>query len=248
MDRLTPGGVFYDVSTVTLYTDASLNPQDKAGGWAVWAASDQGRIIGGGVIPERYCANSTYAEMAAVTAGVYNVVRQWSGVTSILVRCDNQGVAQAIANYRNREIKIIARHPAMQEMLAICLEQRVHLTSAWVKGHQKVDTRPAFVNNECDGIAHAHMRAAQRGKKAGVPVLSTWPDAVLATHPNKAPASKRADRHGDVWYAFPARFDCICAGCQAQIPKDAPLLWRKGMPPYEPACWDKAYGQVAALV
>lgn len=146
----------------TLYTDASLQTRSKSGGWGMWAASDMGRIVRGGVIAPKFCSDSTHGELAAVFAGLYVVFKEWQGLTQVMVRSDNSTVAKLLGPSRST-LPCVKSHPEIAELLTkidgVCGTTKI--IPVWVKGHQVVSSRPSFVNNACDRLARKYRIEAE---------------------------------------------------------------------------------------
>ena len=147
----------------TLYTDASVDTHTRTGGWGMWAKSDIGRIVRGGVIHPKFCGDSTHAEMAAVFAGLHVVLRAWGDdLTEVLVRSDNNTVTRLLSSEGTR-MRCYRRHPELKDLVDRITEKlgdKVRLIPAWVKGHQTGWSTPAYVNDECDRQARRYRQVA----------------------------------------------------------------------------------------
>lgn len=145
---------------VTCYTDASFH-RSAGGTWAVWVRSDRGRIVRSGDCPT-YARDSVVAELSAIYAGIYLILREWGrAVRGIRIRSDCQGALALAAAPSERNVAARRLH---QKIHAIAKAHGVELDLAWVKGHQprKSGVR-AWLNAECDRLARERLRQAARG-------------------------------------------------------------------------------------
>ncbi len=162
---------------VTLYTDASWHPGRREGGWAVWARSELGRIVRSGACPS-YTQSAAHAELAAVYAGIFLVVKKWGEqVEGIQVRSDNQQALEAVQRGAAPAKDPVMRH--LQQMIEELVRGRVYLRPRWVKGHRNPNGDvTAWLNAHCDREA---KRARQRAESAPEP--SPAPQASVAPQP-----------------------------------------------------------------
>lgn len=146
----------------TLYTDASVQTRTRSGGWGMWAASDYGRIVRGGVIAPKFCGDSTHAELAAVFAGVYTLSRAWLDVSELMIRSDNSTVAKLLGP-AGPMMDCVRRHPEIADLLAkiLAVTGATRIVPVWVKGHQAIVSRPAYVNDACDRLAKKYRIEAE---------------------------------------------------------------------------------------
>lgn len=149
----------------TLYTDASVQPCSRSGGWGMWAASDNGRIVRGGVIDPKFCTDSNHAELAAVFAGLYVLSRAWPDIHEVMVRSDNSTVVKLLGP-TGPMMECLRTHPPLMELLAKigAIVGTTKIVPVWVKGHQKVSTRPSYVNAACDRLAKQYRIEAENRK------------------------------------------------------------------------------------
>lgn len=138
---------------VTIYTDASWFPETKEGGWGFWAKSDRGRITKHGKLPKWVkCSNS--AEIAAILIGVVEIFETWRNeeIKGVLVCTDSQ-VAMHYLKYRPNGVEGLKRNDWLK-IRAILYElldsQDCLIKIRHVKGHQKTNTRQAWLNNKVD--------------------------------------------------------------------------------------------------
>ncbi len=173
---------------VTLYTDASWHPGRREGGWAVWAKSEVGRIVRSGACPP-YAKSATHAEMAAVFAGIYLVLRTWGAkVEGIQVRSDNQQAMEAVGVRAPLSRDPVLRR--LQEKVRELVQGRVHIRPRWVKGHRNPQGDvTAWLNAHCD-------REARRARKGLSPERSSRTHQPEARAPSASPtAIASAPRH-----------------------------------------------------
>lgn len=144
----------------TLYADASWGHRSGKGGWAVWIASDAGRIIRAGPCPA-YCSDANDAELVAIFAGLHLIATHWPTYRTVLVRSDSQ---DALNRLRRPSPP---RRPAMQP-LAAKLEDLLgrfeDVQPFWVRGHQGTGTRPGYVNDKVDELSRQARFHAEVGK------------------------------------------------------------------------------------
>jgi ribonuclease HI len=135
----------------TMYVDASFR-EDHGGGWGIWAKSGRGRIIRRGSCPD-YVRTSQHAELAAVFAGLGLVQREWPGVKGVLIKSDCQGAIDALDfRLRYRDATMNKLQSKIKQLLR---ENDMALRAAWVQGHSREITTPAYLNRECDLMARA---------------------------------------------------------------------------------------------
>lgn len=138
---------------VTIYTDASWFPEAAEGGWGFWAKSNIGRITNHGKLPGWVkCSNS--AEIAAILIGVIEVFEKWpeEDIAGILICTDSQ-VAMHYLRYRPDGVKGLKRKDwlKIRDLLYELLDsQQCKIKIRHVKGHQKVRTKQAWLNNKVD--------------------------------------------------------------------------------------------------
>jgi ribonuclease HI len=169
---------------VTLFSDASMCPDRRIGGWAAWLKSDRGALRGGGrfrVIVGDTCMAEAMAVVNGLTVGIaQGVIRPRD---TVLVQTDNDAVMgvlegrvrrsltlelkrrrgrsrSQIERYvenRNEEIRIVAG-----AFSSILRENAVVVRWRHVKGHRGTEDRRSAVNTFCDRTAKGHMRIARR--------------------------------------------------------------------------------------
>jgi len=169
---------------VTLFSDASMCPERKIGGWAAWLKSDRGSLKGGARFMVRV-GDSSMAEAMAVVNGLTvglkeGVIRP---MDTVLVQTDNDAVMGVLegtvrrslarelkrrrgrsrsqverdVDERNHEIAIVA-----DAFSAILSDNGVVVRWRHVKGHRGKQDRRSAVNSFCDRTARAHMRGARK--------------------------------------------------------------------------------------
>jgi ribonuclease HI len=169
---------------VTLFSDASMCPERKIGGWAAWLKSDRGSLRGGARFKVRV-GDSSMAEAMAVMNGL--TVGASEGIIrrkdTVLVQTDNDAVMGILegtvrrslslefkrrrgrsrdqvvkdVGARNQEIVIVA-----DAFSAFIQENSVVVRWRHVKGHRGKQDRRSAVNTFCDRTARDHMREARR--------------------------------------------------------------------------------------
>lgn len=169
---------------VTLFSDASMCPNSRIGGWAAWLKSDRGSLRGGGmfrVIVGDTCMAEAMAVVNGLTVGLsQGVIRPGDAV---LVQTDNDAVMGVLegrvrrsltlelkrrrgrsrsqieryVDNRNEEIRIVAG-----TFSAILRDNRIIVRWRHVKGHRGTQDRRSAVNTFCDRTAKGHMRIARK--------------------------------------------------------------------------------------
>jgi len=148
---------------VTVYTDASVNPHDKLGGWGVWCRASDGRHVNRGTIPPEACLDSSTAELYAIVAGVREARRRWPKAAGIYIRSDNREAVDCVNGK-------YSRCPIMRRLVAAFTRELGELSfnAKWVKGHSKTQSVKAYVNSVCDRLAKGGRKQAERtGKRNG---------------------------------------------------------------------------------
>lgn len=173
---------------VTIFSDASLCPQTRAGGWAGWIKSDRGVLSVDGEF--RYqLTDTTIAEaMAALNAICYAISKNHIEKGDILVLAtDNNNVmrvleGQARRKFRRRSAK--KQNRTMKEHRLHIDENNRHIATIskiyksriveagidlrWnhVKGHTGRPDKRSAVNHGCDRRAKQAMRKARKQKRS----------------------------------------------------------------------------------
>lgn len=148
---------------VVLYSDASFNHHNGAGGWAVWLESEgHKRVVHYGSCPSDIVSCANHAELFAIHMGLQLAYREWGdAIHAICIRSDSEC---ALRHARKGPLRSRARD---REMLRIRTwihdfyqKCGVQVIVSHVKGHQDPALGHAYaVNNNVD-------RLATRGRKA----------------------------------------------------------------------------------
>jgi ribonuclease HI len=136
---------------VSIFADASFDPQTRAGGFGCWMKSQRGGHSAGGPFKSR-ARNSGIAEMMACLNAVHVAfVKQiaFPG-DEILIQTDCQAAILAFEGKRvlQEDERIIA-----DGMATIAQIKQVRIRFRHVKGHTKGDQPRLWVNNHCDALA-----------------------------------------------------------------------------------------------
>lgn len=138
MTRL-PTGLLPRKLKATVITDASYCPRTRAGGWAAWITSDEGRTQHAGCFKD-LAKTPTEAELWAMLNGIWLAYE--AGATEILVQSDCTGAVHLI-NSKCPETRLF---------------KGVHIYARHVKGHTDIKEPRFYVNRWCDEEAKKHMR------------------------------------------------------------------------------------------
>ena len=149
---------------VTINTDASFYPLQKIGGYAIWIASNKGRV--------KYAAgfkNTLHtqhdAEFKAIINALYLLKKQRWTITEIYINTDSQTVIDTIENEGAFKKMPQYGKDNYQAYLSIIKELGVKYVSLrHVKGHLHTKTARHFVNQWCDDNARKHARKLLKDK------------------------------------------------------------------------------------
>lgn len=163
---------------ITLFSDASLCPHTRKGGWAGWLKSE-GRTVRGGGAFKRPLNDTSIAEAMAVVNALHLGARRGLIATgaTVLVQTDNDSIASVLQGTAKRRITATA---AVVEDVARAFHTLVtgmEITIRWrhVKAHRGTVDRRSAVNDYCDEQAREHMRQARKG----APHWSQSPDCAV---------------------------------------------------------------------
>ena len=168
---------------VTIYSDASLCPQTKVVGWAIWIKSDRGTRRAEGVLKVGLLDTTIAEAMAAVNAIVIGVRNSWIHPKDIVViNTDNNAVMSILEGIARRKFKaqnVRRRGITFKQLKAEVKEANNHIVTVsdvykdttnkhdlsirWqhVKGHRGTIDRRAAVNHNCDRRAKEQMSQAR---------------------------------------------------------------------------------------
>ena len=163
---------------ITLFSDASLCPHTRKGGWAGWLKSEGKTVRGGGAF-KRPLNDTSIAEAMAVVNALHLGRRKGliSPGSTVLVQTDNDSIASVLEGTAKRRITATA---AVVEEVAHAFHAVVthlQITIRWrhVKAHRGTVDRRSAVNDYCDEQAREHMRRARKG----APHWSQSPDCAV---------------------------------------------------------------------
>lgn len=138
---------------VTINTDASFYPIQKIGGYAIWIASDKGRVKHAAGF--RNNVESPHdAEFKAVINALHLLKKQGWEITEIYINTDSQAVIQTIEG--KGTFKRLPQHGKdnYQSFLSIINELGVkNVSLRHVKSHLHTKTARHWVNQWLDGEA-----------------------------------------------------------------------------------------------
>lgn len=166
--------------TVTIFADASVDPQSKVGGWACWIKVDGAEAIVRGAPLKQKVKNTTEAELAALAnaMAVAKTAGLLSGVVMLQSDClEGLGLIRQripaavdspakggkrvpfrrVAPHRNHKAALTAIDRMVQSL-------GLRLVLRHVYGHKAGDGRQ-WVNRRCDEVAKQHMRQLRDGER-----------------------------------------------------------------------------------
>lgn len=180
---------------VTLFSDASLCPDTRCGGWAAWVKCDRGTCRGEG--PFRFqTIDTSIAEAMAVINGLYIAIRDEIIRTDdiVLVQTDSNSVMGILRGETRRRVteQIRMRRRTTYRALRKDVQERNELIDmisgmflkfmedhkikvVWrhVKGHKGLEDRRSAVNTDCDARARQGMLSARRAHRVHAPAMAT---------------------------------------------------------------------------
>lgn len=168
---------------VTIYSDASLCPETRIVGWAVWIKSDRGTTRAQGVLKAKLL-DTTIAEAMAAINGIVIGLRQAAIAAGdiIVINTDNDAVMsvlEGVARRRCKPANLRKRGLNFKQLRAEVKEANLHIRTIadvykdrrdgynldvrWthVKGHRGTVDRRAAVNHSCDQRAKEAMTEAR---------------------------------------------------------------------------------------
>ena len=147
---------------VTCYTDASFCVDGAR--WGVYLRAPDECIEKSGKCPDYVC-DSLEAELSAILAGVYLVLKRWGReVRGIFVRSDCKSAIDLLqtpltARTQRRRPGIVRLR---ERILSLAYGHGVELHLRWVRGHQQGNSAQAFVNRRCDELARGPRKRKKR--------------------------------------------------------------------------------------
>ena len=160
---------------VSLFTDASLQPEKKTAGWGCWVRSERGRAWEGGSF-EFAVSTSNEAEAWAIVRGLEFSLE--SGVLwprdVIILQSDNKHVIcslpfmwnkgenmvqQPRPTYKRTELEV----EALDQIQAFQKKHQVSVAGRWVKGHSRSGESRNYINNVCDRLARQGRASLENG-------------------------------------------------------------------------------------
>lgn len=142
---------------VTLYTDASWEPEEGVGGWGIWARCEKGRLTDHGKCPKWVDCNNS-AEIAAIVIGVFRVFEEWDDVEGILV-CTDSTTAMQYLKFRPNGTKSLKRKKwlKVRRIVHDLLDLKdCKIKIRHVKGHQSSKTVQGWLNNKVDHFSRKY--------------------------------------------------------------------------------------------
>lgn len=149
---------------VTINTDASFYPIQKIGGYAIWIASNKGRVkLASGF--KGTVETPHDAEFKAIINALHLLKRQDWEITGIYINTDSMCVIDTIEKKGiDKKIPQYGKDN-YQAYLNIIQELNVkHVSFRHVKGHQHTKTARHFVNDWCDTEAKKAARKILKEK------------------------------------------------------------------------------------
>lgn len=144
---------------VTIMTDASHDPESKAGRYGYWIASQRGKRAGGGALKGEVIG-AFQAEMMAVVNALHVGFR--CGLICegdvVLVQTDCTAAIHALRRGWTRK-KSDQTRDIIRAFNA--LTNKVGVRFKHVKGHSKVQDARSKANRHCDARAYAGMKRAK---------------------------------------------------------------------------------------
>ena len=152
------------VSNLTLFTDASHDPQTGDTGGGYWAVFDGERVCGG--LRKRGIPTSNEAEIRVACGAIKSVLRHpkvinWLtevDVLQIILVVDCLGIKAAFENPKAKKC-----YPLTGEVRQLLQERGVHLKVNHVKGHAGGYQPRDWVNRWCDKKAREARRSLTLG-------------------------------------------------------------------------------------
>ena len=172
---------------VTIFSDASICPETRAGGWAGWIKSDRGVLQVEGQLRAQLLDTTIAEAMAALNCICIAISRDMIQEGDVIVLAtDNNNVMSVLEGTTRRKFRkkdAIRRKWSMRKQRRYVDQSNAHIEKVadmferkitqkgfelrWnhVKGHRgKIDKRAA-VNHGCDHRAKTEMRNARRKLK-----------------------------------------------------------------------------------
>lgn len=163
---------------ITLYTDASVDPQTHAAAWACWMKFPNRNTISYSGPFDHEIENVAEAEMKAICNGIYMVCNSITicGDEHIAVVTDCQIALNILTGKWERTKKVVKKQPglwrAVDEVRAFMYEQGITASYKKVKAHAFDDGARSYVNDLVDKLAKQQMylvRATLREKRNALP-------------------------------------------------------------------------------
>lgn len=135
---------------VTINTDASFYPIQKIGGYAIWIASNKGRVkYSNGFKETLVCSHD--AEFKAIINALHLLKRQNWNISEIYINTDSQTIIDTVENKGTFKNLPQYGKDNYQSYLSITQQLDVkNISLRHVKGHLHTKTARHFVNDWCD--------------------------------------------------------------------------------------------------
>ena len=213
---------------VSLFTDASYNPNTERGGWGAWARGANGRVYNGGCWHRPMENGAAEAELLAIIEGLRMCIR--AGLVkngfAVLIQTDNMRAAHMMpfwspardtppqmskrgripqpANQYERDALYTLRQ--MQE------EYQLRIMGRWIKGHnhKKAQTKRSWINELTDKLAGIARKQADKKYYDNHLIVNTRLYAPDKTDSKKAsqlsiPSNKSDDKNSQIEAAYKQR-------------------------------------------
>lgn len=141
---------------LTIYTDASICPKTKVGGWACWMKFGPRQKLTYAKPFRELVHDSTEAEMKAIANALAIAVKHFSPENCVIViTTDSQN---AIGRITRKRVKGKPHLQQLTEVIHSLVPPTCEIRMKKVKAHSKGDGRRSYVNGIVDKAARREMR------------------------------------------------------------------------------------------